>query len=449
MNLRKQKSQMDRTPVKLKESPVKRQFTNRFKGKQDFVTKDGHYGVVSNTKNPIQKNTPAGIQEARATQLSNSKQNSLAELPPSRQTRNIINLSNAYLDSNANSSFGMGQPNPMQQPNQNLNDYGQQIVGSDLLQLQKQNSVSSTEYVTGSFPNPGQYSDSPVRQQSLQRLASLGSPNAMQTGLVISPVKRQKSMQKFNIQKYKDVFGPETDLNGPMQNSATPQKQASVRQRMARLSAADQSKSVNINELIEQQRINSHQRPSGVDVDPSRGLGLIDTGMDSRYKKSPSMVELAQPKSLNYSPNMYYGDQDQNNGSRSASSLLPNVHLKHYSGEPQIASSNNIHVLHTQPSEPQIATYNKNSFYNRFLQTNKQIKTATNFDNQYRFVPNSSQAQGRVVDPYLQDQNFQNNQRSSYNGSTLNSAPSNDQFFQAPYYRKTAGPVTMTNIENG
>lgn len=32
-----------------------KQFSNRFQGKQDFVTKDGHYGIVSNTKNPIQK----------------------------------------------------------------------------------------------------------------------------------------------------------------------------------------------------------------------------------------------------------------------------------------------------------------------------------------------------------------------------------------------------------
>jgi len=32
-----------------------KQFSNRFQGKTDFTTKDGHYGIVSNTKNPIQK----------------------------------------------------------------------------------------------------------------------------------------------------------------------------------------------------------------------------------------------------------------------------------------------------------------------------------------------------------------------------------------------------------
>lgn len=102
------------------------------------------------------------------------------------------------------------------------------------------------------------------------------------------------------------------------------------------------------------------------------------------------MIELSQAKSLNYSPNMYYGDQEENTGSRTESTLLPNVHLKNYSGEPQITNNSNIHVLHTQGSEPQIANYNKSSFYNRFLLNNKQIKTATHFDNQYRFVPNSS-----------------------------------------------------------
>lgn len=30
-------------------------FSNRFQGKLDFMNKDGHYGIVSNTKNPIQK----------------------------------------------------------------------------------------------------------------------------------------------------------------------------------------------------------------------------------------------------------------------------------------------------------------------------------------------------------------------------------------------------------
>jgi len=30
-------------------------FSDRFNGKQDFVTKDGHYGIVQNTKNPIMK----------------------------------------------------------------------------------------------------------------------------------------------------------------------------------------------------------------------------------------------------------------------------------------------------------------------------------------------------------------------------------------------------------
>ena len=44
----------------------KEQFSNRFQGKQDFVTKDGHYGIVKNTKNPIQK---GGMSEmAKASQ---------------------------------------------------------------------------------------------------------------------------------------------------------------------------------------------------------------------------------------------------------------------------------------------------------------------------------------------------------------------------------------------
>jgi len=30
-------------------------FSNRFQGKSDFMSKDGHYGIVSNTKNPIKK----------------------------------------------------------------------------------------------------------------------------------------------------------------------------------------------------------------------------------------------------------------------------------------------------------------------------------------------------------------------------------------------------------
>jgi hypothetical protein len=30
-------------------------FNDRFNGKHDFVTKDGHYGIVKNTKNPILK----------------------------------------------------------------------------------------------------------------------------------------------------------------------------------------------------------------------------------------------------------------------------------------------------------------------------------------------------------------------------------------------------------
>ena len=33
------------------------QFSNRFQGKQDYMTKDGHYGIVKNTKNPVQKMT--------------------------------------------------------------------------------------------------------------------------------------------------------------------------------------------------------------------------------------------------------------------------------------------------------------------------------------------------------------------------------------------------------
>lgn len=41
------------------------QFNNRFQGKQDFVTKDGHYGVVSNTKNPITKGNKSEMRLAK------------------------------------------------------------------------------------------------------------------------------------------------------------------------------------------------------------------------------------------------------------------------------------------------------------------------------------------------------------------------------------------------
>ena len=53
--LRRDQQQVHPLSSKGSTTTIKKQFTNRFKGKQDFVTKDGHYGVVSNTKNPIQK----------------------------------------------------------------------------------------------------------------------------------------------------------------------------------------------------------------------------------------------------------------------------------------------------------------------------------------------------------------------------------------------------------
>ena len=72
----KQRIRPEQQPPSAKGLTVKKQFTNRFKGKQDFVTKDGHYGVVSNTKNPIQKGLEQGnphegglIQNSRNPQL--------------------------------------------------------------------------------------------------------------------------------------------------------------------------------------------------------------------------------------------------------------------------------------------------------------------------------------------------------------------------------------------
>jgi hypothetical protein len=41
-----------------------KQFSNRFQGKTDFTTKDGHYGIVSNAKNPIQKGNQAEMAKA-------------------------------------------------------------------------------------------------------------------------------------------------------------------------------------------------------------------------------------------------------------------------------------------------------------------------------------------------------------------------------------------------
>ena len=44
----------------------KKKFNNRFEGKNEFVSKDGHYGIVANTKNPIKK----GVTENMDVKLS-------------------------------------------------------------------------------------------------------------------------------------------------------------------------------------------------------------------------------------------------------------------------------------------------------------------------------------------------------------------------------------------
>ena len=48
-----------------------KQFNNRFQGKQEIMTKDGHYGIVQNTKNPIKK----GNQSDENTPIQSGKVN--------------------------------------------------------------------------------------------------------------------------------------------------------------------------------------------------------------------------------------------------------------------------------------------------------------------------------------------------------------------------------------
>ena len=80
---------------------------------------------------------------------------------------------------------------------------------------------------------------------------------------------------------------------------------------------------------------------------------MIELGANNNYKFQ------------NQSPNMYYGENDlrHTNNSRSETNLFPNV----YSPSP------NIQILNQNNDSSSIAGYNKSSFYNRFLQNNKQI----------------------------------------------------------------------------
>ena len=41
-----------------------KQFSNRFQGKTELTTKDGHYGIVSSSKNPIKKGSHQELMKA-------------------------------------------------------------------------------------------------------------------------------------------------------------------------------------------------------------------------------------------------------------------------------------------------------------------------------------------------------------------------------------------------